>query len=245
MSDVGPDSEPNPTLGGAAAVESELAFGKAVADQRLDYRVGTLDLTDVAADPFAQFDRWFAEAFERRELDEPSAMTLATASLNGVPSARTVLLKGFDARGFVWFTNYESRKGSELEQNPVASLCFRWSTWERQVVICGPVSRVEALESDAYFLSRPVGSRVGAVVSAQSTVIPDRIELEASAAKMIASAEAGGDVSRPEHWGGFRLSPVTIEFWQGRSSRLHDRLRFRRETSAADDHGWIIERLSP
>jgi pyridoxamine 5'-phosphate oxidase len=249
MSNVGLDAEPTLEYGAGLAgqhgSQSGLAFGKAVADQRLDYQVGTLDLNDLTIDPFAQFDRWFAEAFERRELDEPSAMTLATATSDGVPSARTVLLKGFDQRGFVWFTNYQSRKGSELEQNPVASLCFRWATWERQVVICGPVSRVDPTESDEYFLSRPVGSRVGAVVSAQSTVIPDRVELEASAALLLASVDSGADVNRPENWGGFRLSPVTVEFWQGRSSRLHDRLRFRRETSAVDDHGWIIERLSP
>jgi pyridoxamine 5'-phosphate oxidase len=222
---------------------SDLAFGRSVADLRLDYRVGRLDVSDLATDPFLQFDRWFAEAFERRELDEPSAMTLATATQEGVPSARTVLLKGFDSRGFTWFTNYDSRKGREVSANPVASLCFRWATWERQVVICGRVSRVSAEESDAYFHSRPSGSRIGAIVSAQSTVISDRGKLEDDAARL-----AAGDVdalTRPAHWGGFRLSPLTVEFWQGRSSRLHDRLQFRRATTEPSDTAWTIERLSP
>jgi pyridoxamine 5'-phosphate oxidase len=222
---------------------SDLAFGRSVADQRLDYRVGTLDVADLAADPFVQFDRWFADAFERRELDEPSAMTLATCTRDGVPSSRTVLLKGFDANGFTWFTNYDSRKGRELTGNPVASLCFRWATWERQVVICGAVTRVAADESDAYFDSRPVGSRIGAIVSAQSTVISDRQGLEAEADRLTANNE--GELLRPDHWGGFRLSPKTVEFWQGRSSRLHDRLLFSRASTNEADTTWMIERLSP
>ncbi len=220
-----------------------LAFGRSVADLRLDYRVGILDVGDLSSDPFTQFDRWFADAFERRELDEPSAMTLATATPDGVPSARTVLLKGFDTRGFVWFTNYESRKGREISANPVASLCFRWATWERQVVICGRVARVSAEESDTYFRSRPAGSRIGAIVSAQSTVISDRSELERDAAQL-AAADVD-ELERPQHWGGFRLSPMTVEFWQGRSSRLHDRLQFRRATTEPADRAWMIERLSP
>lgn len=221
----------------------ELAFGKSVADQRLDYRFGTLDVDDLAADPFTQFDRWFAEAVERRELDEPSAMTLATATSDGVPSARTVLLKGFDSRGFCWYTNYDSRKGRELSANPVASLCFRWATWERQVVICGAVTRVADAESDTYFHSRPVGSQIGAIVSAQSTVIDARAGLE-SAASSLTNTDPSA-LQRPANWGGFRLSPITVEFWQGRSSRLHDRLRFRRTTGDATDSNWTIERLSP
>ncbi len=221
----------------------DLSFGKSVADLRLDYRVATLDVGDLAADPFTQFDRWFAQAMERRELDEPSAMTLATASPSGVPSARTVLLKGFDARGFCWFTNYDSRKGVELVENPTACLCFRWATWERQVVICGSVSKVDQFESDAYFKTRPVGSRIGAIVSAQSTVIDSRNSLEAAALTL--SAVDPVSLERPPNWGGFRLSPNTVEFWQGRSSRLHDRLRFRRPTTDVSDTNWTVERLAP
>jgi pyridoxamine 5'-phosphate oxidase len=146
-----------------AAQRSDL--GQRVADFREDYRSGTLDVGDLAADPFDQFSLWFNTAVDEREKDEPSAMTLATADRSGVPSARTVLLKGFDQRGFTWFTNYSSRKGSELASNPVASLCFRWAVRERQVVICGPVSRVDDAESVEYFLSRPKGSRIGAIVS--------------------------------------------------------------------------------
>jgi pyridoxamine 5'-phosphate oxidase len=202
--------------------------------------VGTLNESDVAASPFEQFDRWFADALKHRESDEPSAMTLATADRNGVPSARTVLLKGFDERGFCWFTNYNSRKGRELTENPVASLCFRWSVFERQVVICGPVSPVSDEESTAYFLSRPIGSRIGAIVSPQSSVIADRIQLESEADRLNALPEA--QIERPDHWGGFRMSPLTVEFWQGRTSRLHDRLRYRRPTL---DAPWSLERLAP
>ena len=224
----------------------DLTFGRSVADQRLDYRIGELYVGDLAGDPFTQFDRWFGEAVlgaeQQQQLDEPSAMTLATADVNAVPSARTVLLKGFDTRGFTWFTNYESRKGSELTQNPVASLCFRWSLFERQVVICGAVSKIEATESDEYFLSRPPGSRVGAIVSAQSTVIADRGGMEDHAARLLSDPDV---VTRPSHWGGFRLSPITVEFWQGRSSRLHDRLQFFRQSSESTDTAWKVQRLSP
>ncbi len=224
----------------------DLTYGRSVADQRLDYRIGELDVGDLAGDPFTQFDQWFAEAVSQtaaqQQLDEPSAMTLATASINAIPSARTVLLKGFDKRGFTWFTNYESRKGCELTENPFASLCFRWSTGERQVVICGPVTQIDAVESDEYFFSRPPGSRVGAVVSAQSTVIADRSGIEGEAARLLVSPD---DVLRPAHWGGFRLSPITVEFWQGRSSRLHDRLQFVRQSSDSTDTAWKVQRLSP
>ncbi len=219
---------------------SETSLSSALAGMREDYRVGSFDLANADPDPFTQFEKWFAEAVERRERDEPSAMTLATADVNGVPSARTVLLKGFDADGFTWFTNYESRKGRELRTNPVASLCFRWSVFERQVVICGPVAQVPESESTEYFNSRPRGSRVGAIVSAQSKVIVDRTELEARAAALLDGPDSA--IVRPAHWGGFRLQPITIEFWQGRSSRLHDRVRYRRNDV---DDPWTIERLSP
>jgi pyridoxamine 5'-phosphate oxidase len=218
----------------------ETPLSSAVAAMREDYRVGSFDFSDADPDPFTQFELWFAEAIQHRERDEPSAMTLATADLQGVPSARTVLLKGFDQDGFTWFTNYESRKGRELTANPFASLCFRWSVFERQVVVCGPVAQVSEDESVTYFNSRPRGSRVGAIVSAQSKVIPDRTSLE----KLAADLENGPDsaIVRPAHWGGFRLQPITIEFWQGRSSRLHDRIRYRRNDV---EDPWTLERLSP
>jgi pyridoxamine 5'-phosphate oxidase len=215
-------------------------LANAVAAMREDYRVGSFDIADALEDPFAQFEAWFAEAVAKREKDEPSAMTLATADAAGIPSARTVLLKGFDHDGFTWFTNYESRKGRELAANPYASLCFRWSVFERQVVICGPVTRVADEESATYFNSRPRGSRIGAIVSAQSRVISDRISLERAAASLEAGPDA--DIVRPAHWGGFRLQPISIEFWQGRSSRLHDRIRYRRNDV---EDPWTIERLSP
>jgi pyridoxamine 5'-phosphate oxidase len=223
--------------------DQQLVHARSVADLRDDYRVGTLDVADVASDPFSQFDRWFADALSHREKDEPSAMTLATASALGVPSSRTVLLKGFDARGFTWFTNYGSTKGRELTENPFASLCFRWSVFERQVVICGTVSRVDETEAVEYFDSRPRGSRIGAIVSAQSSAIPDRIELEAAAAVLDAGPDSA--LIKPAHWGGFRLSPVTVEFWQGRSSRLHDRLQFARATTDPGDTAWTVARLAP
>jgi pyridoxamine 5'-phosphate oxidase len=213
----------------------------ALADLRMDYRHGDLRESELLADPFAQFELWMrdARAVHRPGMDEPHAMSLATATVDAIPSVRTVLLKGVDSRGFTWFTNYESRKGRQLTSNPNAALNFRWGSLERQVVVLGPVSRVSAEESDEYFYSRPLGSRIGAIVSAQSSVI-DREELD-SAARILADRPES-EILRPVHWGGFRLLPLSIEFWQGRSSRLHDRLRFRR----VDSHSpWILERLAP
>jgi pyridoxamine 5'-phosphate oxidase len=218
-----------------------LTHATSVADLREDYRSATFDIVDADPDPFRQFDRWFGEALAHRERDEPSAMTLATSDANAIPSARTVLLKGFDANGFTWFTNYESQKGRELTVNPVASLCFRWAVFERQVIISGPVTRVSDEESDAYFNSRPKGSRIGAIVSAQSSIIEDRSEMEQEAARLEAGPEDA--ILRPYKWGGFRLAPLSIEFWQGRSSRLHDRIRYRRYS--IDEAKWSTERLSP
>lgn len=209
------------------------------ADIRKEYMLRMLDETDAAASPFAQFRTWFDQAVAA-QIREPNAMTLATVGLDGKPSARMVLLKGFDEAGFVFFSNYESRKGRELAHNPWAALVFYWADLERQVRIDGRVEKVSPQESDAYFQSRPWGSRLGAWASAQSEVIADRAVLERRMQELIAEYE-GREIPRPPHWGGYRLSPTTVEFWQGRPNRLHDRLRYRRR----DDGTWLIERLSP
>ena len=194
--------------------------------------------SDVLPDPILQFNKWFAEA-QHAEVSEPNAMSLATAAPNGMPSVRTVLVKEVDASGFVFYTDYRSQKGRELTQNPQAALCFFWSPLERQVRISGAVTRASRAESATYFRSRPVGSRIGATASVQSSVLPNRAELE----QRVASLEeqfANGEIPLPDHWGGFRVAPQTIEFWQGRSSRLHDRILYTRS-----DDGWVITRLSP
>lgn len=208
-----------------------------IADLRKSYEKGELDETHSASAPLAQFRQWFDEALAAK-LAEPNAMTLATVGNNGRPSTRIVLVKGFDERGIVWFTNYESRKGEELSANPCAALQFHWIELERVVRIEGRVGRVSAEESDAYFHSRPLDSRLGAWASPQSRVIASRGVLIANAAK--AAAQHGLNPARPPHWGGFRLVPDSWEFWQGRRSRLHDRLRYRLE-----DGQWLRERLAP
>ena len=209
------------------------------ADIRKDYRLQTLDEAAVAADPIQQFGIWWQEALQS-EIVEVNAMTLATANEQGVPSARIVLLKGYDERGFVFFSNYESKKAGDLQVNPMASLVFFWKELERQVRISGRVEKVTELESDQYFQSRPEGSRIGAWASPQSTVISSRQVIEEKVEALQASFE-GKEIPRPLHWGGYRVVPSSIEFWQGRSSRLHDRIQY---TLQSDDN-WVIERLAP
>ena len=194
---------------------------------------------DVDPNPFTQFGRWFEQA-QAAGLVEPTAMTLATAAREGVPSARMVLLKGYDERGFVFFTNYQSPKARDLIDNPRAALVFWWGALERQLRITGTVSRVPERESDDYFDSRPLGSRLGAVASRQSEVLASRAELERKV-RELSDRYRDGRVPRPAHWGGFRLAPTAIEFWQGREDRLHDRLRYTKR----EDGSWKIERLSP
>lgn len=217
-----------------------------IADLREDYRLKSLDFTDVTQDPLLQFDSWFQEAVSAQIL-EPNAMVLATVS-EGKPSARVVLLKGLTTEGFVFFTNYNSRKGMELAENPHAALCFNWLDLQRQVRIEGVVKKVSEADSDAYFQSRPFGSRIGAWASPQSQIIENRSVLEENLAKLtekyksvIARNEATEGVSRPPHWGGYVLLPHLIEFWQGRSSRLHDRICYQK-TETGD---WKMVRLAP
>ena len=233
-----------------------------LADLRREYKLSNLDEADLQSDPFRQFDQWFQQAVEAKggsgrlrafgigiykafqclfgaRPSDPNAISLATADKHGRPSVRTVLLKGLDSRGFIFFTNYESRKGRELAENPRAALAIHWTELERQICVTGDVTKLPREESEAYFKSRPHGARLAAWVSKQSTVVPDRHFLEKRMREV--TARFPGDVPMPEYWGGFVLKPAEIEFWQGRPSRLHDRLRYVHQP----DGSWRIERLSP
>ncbi len=207
-----------------------------------DYGAERLDEADLAADPSTQFDRWLAEAAERG-VYEPNAMVVGTIDADGVPSSRTVLLRAHDERGFVFYTDRSSRKGRALAVQPVATLLFPWYSLHRQVIVTGEVAPVSDDESDAYWRTRPLGSRIAGTASRQSAPIASREELEARVRDLEVRSPDDTDVPRPERWGGYRVTPWRIEFWQGRTSRLHDRLVFTRERSARGE--WTLERLQP
>lgn len=232
-------THPHPSTEAHAPAES--ASTPTVADLRKDYRVNTLDESEASHDPIEQFERWWQDALNA-DIAEPNGMTLATVGADGRPSARIVLLKGFDHRGFNFFTNYGSRKGRELEQQPYGAIAFWWEPLERQVRIEGKVERLSPEESDAYYQSRPKGSRLGAWASPQSQVIDSRDVLEENQVTLEAKYRDTDEIQRPPHWGGFRLVPDRIEFWQGRSSRLHDRLCY---IKSEDSQGWTRVRLAP
>jgi pyridoxamine 5'-phosphate oxidase len=209
-----------------------------IADIRKEYSLKTLNEADVFADPMQQFEKWWQEAIESK-IEEVNAMTLATSTAEGKPSARIVLLKGIDRNGFIFFTNYHSHKGNQIEENPFVSLVFFWKELERQIRVEGSVSKVTAEESDAYFVSRPEGSRIGAWASPQSRVIASREVIEENVIEL-GKSFANKEIDRPPHWGGYIVMPNLLEFWQGRNSRLHDRIQY-----TYKDEAWKIERLAP
>lgn len=221
---------------------TELNSENPFADLRKDYKRHVLNEDAVAADPLTQFTVWIGEALQAG-LPEPNAMTLATVGLDLRPSSRVVLLKAFDQRGFVFYTNYHSRKGRQLEENPQVALSFYWAELERQVRIEGRAEFTSADESDAYFLSRPEGAQLGAHASPQSQPIPDRALLE-TRQRELELLYADQDITRPPHWGGYRVVPERFEFWQGRPSRLHDRIVYQQQATA-DGFSWTLQRLAP
>jgi len=210
-----------------------------IADIRKEYKLKELSETEVAPNPFLQFEKWWQEAVDSN-IEEVNAMTLATASSDGIPSARIVLLKGQDKQGFSFFTNYNSFKGNQLAENPRGCLVFFWKELERQVRITGIVERLNGAESDEYFSTRPQGSKIGAWSSPQSQIIAGRTWLEENENKFSKQFD-GKNVPRPDYWGGYRLKPITIEFWQGRPNRLHDRIQYELQ----ENGDWAIERLAP
>ena len=214
-------------------------MSKKIADIRTDYSHNVLIESEIERDPIKQFDKWWQDA-AAANIPELNAMTLATASSDGVPSARIMLLKGFSEKGFVFFTNYDSYKGRQLTENPKACLVFFWKELERQVRVTGILEKVSSEESDSYFHSRPKASQVGAITSPQSHVIESREWLD-ERYKRLTEELAGENIERPLHWGGFLVKPVIIEFWQGRPGRLHDRIQY----SLSDNGSWKIERLAP
>ncbi|SFD72912.1 pyridoxamine 5'-phosphate oxidase [Massilia yuzhufengensis] len=223
---------------GIGAAPAAPTVGQAVADLRKDYGQASLNETEVLDDPMLQFTQWFEQAL-KAEVNEPNAMSVATVAANGRPSSRIVLVKQFDERGFTWYTNYDSRKGHDLEDNQYAALLFFWSELERQVRIEGRVERTSSEESDRYFRSRPLKSRLSAIASQQSAPIGSRAELEQNYDTV--ARQAGDDPARPGNWGGFRLVPERLEFWQGRRSRFHDRIVYERK----EDGSWTRQRLQP
>ena len=209
-----------------------------IAAIRKDYRLQTLLEKDVNANPIQQFEIWWQQAKESN-IEEPNAMTLATCNKNGRPSARIVLLKGIHENGFIFYTNYDSRKGKEIDENPFVSIVFFWKELERQIRIEGNIKKITAQENDAYFASRPMASRIGAWSSPQSQVIPSRDILEKKMAENTERFQSN-EITRPENWGGYTVMPAVVEFWQGRPGRLHDRLQY-----TISNGGWKIERLAP
>ncbi len=219
-----------------------------MAELRRDYTGLRLDAGDLAPNWWTQFERWFDDALGHSAQLEPNAMVLATVSADARPSARTVLLKHLDESGLVFFTHYTSRKGEQLAVNPAVSAVFSWQTLKRQIIVDGDAAPVSTAESDNYFASRPYGSQIGALASPQSSVLMSRQELDDTAARLRRQYPEGVAVPRPPTWGGFRITPRAVEFWQGRSDRLHDRLRYRKVEGGAgvpEDQVWRVERLAP
>jgi pyridoxamine 5'-phosphate oxidase len=219
-------------------IAAALPTGDAVAHLRTDYGQASLTESDALPDPFAQFNKWFEQAL-KAQVNEPNAMSLSTVDSDGKPTSRIVLIKQYDQRGFTWYTNYHSQKGEQLRANPHAALLFFWSELERQIRIEGTVERTSAAESETYFHSRPLKSRLAAIASAQSAPIADRAALEQNYDAV--AARLGDAPPRPEHWGGYRLVPNRIEFWQGRRSRFHDRIVYLLQP----DGSWVRQRLQP